>query len=151
MAGGLASSTSMLMTTTPAFTALAIGVTIALESAGATTIKLYFCVTKFSIASTCAAKSRSSFIPTALKLNLSVFFDAYSSAPACICLKNSLASDFMTRPTFGFSAANAGGSLPAKTATEPSAPVIKTLRRVVPIVAKCVRSMPCFRFMSSSL
>jgi hypothetical protein len=56
---------------TPDFTALASGVTMAFESAGATTMMSYFCVTKFSMASTCAAKSRSSFMPTALKLNLS--------------------------------------------------------------------------------
>ena len=49
-----------LSRTTPAFTALAIGVTMALESAGATTMMSYFWVTKFSIASTWAAKSRSS-------------------------------------------------------------------------------------------
>ena len=104
----LSSSTSMLMTLTPAFSALAIGVTIAFESAGATTMMLNFWVTKFSIASTCAAKSRSSFMPTALKSNLSALAAAYFSAPACICLKNSLASDFITRPTLGLSAAKAG-------------------------------------------
>ena len=120
----------MLMTLTPAFSALAIGVTIAFESAGATTMMLYFWVTKFSIASTCAAKSRSSFMPTALKSNLSALAAAYFSAPACICLKNSLASDFITRPTFGLSAANAGGRPPARTATDPAAPATTKLRRV---------------------
>ena len=66
----------MLITATPAFTALASGVTIAFESAGATTMMSYFCVTKFSTASTCEAKSRSSFMPTALKSNFAAFFAA---------------------------------------------------------------------------
>ncbi len=91
---------------------------------------LYFWVTKFSIASTCAAKSRSSFMPTALKSNLSVLAAAYFSAPACICLKNSLASDFCTRPIFGFSAASADLRLPLRTAAEPSTPATANLRRV---------------------
>ena len=124
------SSTSMLMTLTPALIALAIGVTIALELAGATTITLYFWVTKFSIASTCAAKSRSSFMPTALNSNLSAFLAAYASAPASICLKNSLASDFITRPTFGLSAASAGRTLPVRTAADPNAPATTKRRRV---------------------
>ena len=91
---------------------------------------LYFWVTKFSIASTWAAKSRSSFMPTALNSNLSVFAAAYFSAPACICLKNSLASDFCTSPIFGFSAASAARRPPLRTAAEPSTPATANLRRV---------------------
>jgi hypothetical protein len=103
---------------------------IAFESAGATTMISYFWVTKFSTASTCEAKSRSSFMPTALKSNLSLFSAAYLSAPAFICLKNSFDKDFMIRPTFGFSAAKADDTLQDSASSKvPARPNFNAARR----------------------